>query len=95
MRERTIEELADIYPFVGLFSKYGLAVARNDNGWLHIRRDGTPLYPERYDYARLHIGGIATVYKGEEKISLNLRGKRVDTLMAKLLARLLCWWPWF
>lgn len=35
------------YDFVGKFSD-GIAPARQDDGWFHIREDGSPLYTQRY-----------------------------------------------
>jgi len=52
------------YTFVGIW-KEGLAKARQNGNWFHIRPDGSPVYSQRYDYADDFLNGFAGVRKGD------------------------------
>lgn len=52
------------YTFVGVW-KQGLAKARQNGHWFHIRKDGSPAYPQRYDYVDDFCNGFAAIRKGE------------------------------
>lgn len=57
-------QLEQMYDYVGEFSE-GLAPARKDGKWLHIRTDGMPAYEERYDWVGHFRKGKATTIKGK------------------------------
>jgi len=62
MKEKTRAELFAMYNKVGPFSE-GLAWARKNGEWFHIRPDGTPAYEQRFDNVCAFSGGSALVLK--------------------------------
>ena len=52
------------YTFVGIWNE-GLAKARQNGHWFHIRKDGSPAYPQRYEYVDDFCNGFASVRKGD------------------------------
>jgi hypothetical protein len=97
MKAKTVEQLMEMgFQFVGMFSKGGVAVAKKNGKWFHIRRDGTSLYLKTYDYALPYVRGFAVVFEGEESIILNLRGNKVaskSAIIERFMALVLCHLP--
>jgi hypothetical protein len=79
MKALGIIALKRIYKDVGLFSKEdGLAWAiTRDGQWLHIRPDGTPAYEQRYTCAFSFSCGVATVFKGQERVQIRPDGTEI------------------
>ena len=65
MAKKTRKQLLKMYDFVGDFFG-GLALARKDGKFFHIRPDGTPAYEQRYDSVGNFFGGLAVVRKGDK-----------------------------
>lgn len=71
------EELLRLYDRVGPFHE-GLAWARKDGKWFHIRLDGTPAYKERYDYVGNFHEGLALVVKDGQHFYILSDGTRAE-----------------
>jgi hypothetical protein len=48
------------YRYLGVFHK-GLAKAKDDRGWTHVRMSGEPAYPRRYKSVEDFYNGLALV----------------------------------
>ena len=64
-KAKTREELLEMYDDVDVFYG-GLARAKKDNRWLHIRPDGTPAYKGRYSYVGDFREELAVINENSE-----------------------------
>ena len=62
---------------LGVFHK-GFATAKDQKGWHHIDRSGSPLYKERYHFTEPFYNGFALVENFQsEKLIINEKGKKI------------------
>lgn len=75
----TPEEITRIFGYVYVDQFFeGFAKAFDGRTWFHVRKDGQPLYPEKYDQVgHFNKRGRAVVQKGGERFFINRCGTKL------------------